>query len=97
MTYSLRYLREVHQDIEDAYTWYETRRVGLGDEFVEAVEQMIGRIAKGPLAFPDEEAGRRKAVLSRFPFNIYFEVHEPEIIIVAVFHTAQQEDTWKRR
>lgn len=97
MNYSFKYLQEVHKDIEDAYAWYEVRRTGLGDEFVEAVEQMIDRIAKGPLAFPDEEAGRRKAVLSRFPFNIYFEVHQSEIIIVAVFHTAQQEDTWKRR
>jgi plasmid stabilization system protein ParE len=97
MTYSLSLLREVHQDIEDAYTWYEARRTGLGNEFLEAVEHMLDRIAKGPLAFPKEEADRRKAVLSRFPFSIYFEVHNPEVIIIAVFHTAQREDTWKRR
>ena len=96
MSYSLKYLQEVQQDIKNAYDWYESRRSGLGDEFVQTIEQLLDRIAKNPFAFPPEE-GCHKAVLARFPFNVYFEIQDSEITIIAVFHTAQDPDIWKQR
>lgn len=50
--------------------WYETRRVGLGREFGEALDLLIARIAASPLAFPRVHDETRRAVLSRFPYAI---------------------------
>jgi hypothetical protein len=32
---------EAEQDIDEAYTWYEGRRIGLGEEFMSCVDACI--------------------------------------------------------
>ncbi len=38
MTVKLIIAPEVEQDVSEAYTWYEERRVGLGEEFLSYVD-----------------------------------------------------------
>ncbi len=35
-------------DIEEAASWYESRRTGLGEEFTAQLDQIFQRIAAGP-------------------------------------------------
>jgi hypothetical protein len=35
--------------IAEAYAWYESRRVGLGEEFLSSVDASIARICRQPL------------------------------------------------
>jgi hypothetical protein len=39
---------DVGTEIEEAAVWYEARRVGLGSEFVEAVDRALFDIAEAP-------------------------------------------------
>lgn len=32
---------EVEQDLAEAYTWYESRRAGLGEDFLSSVDACI--------------------------------------------------------
>ena len=34
--------------LAEAYEWYEQRRAGLGREFMEEVEECLGRISQNP-------------------------------------------------
>lgn len=97
MSFQVRYLQEVREDIQDAWLWYEEQKEGLGDEFVDHVETAIQKISLNPFRFPIASENRRKAVLPRFPFTIFFEVVEPDIIIIAVFHFSRNPSSWKNR
>jgi plasmid stabilization system protein ParE len=76
--------------------WYETRRAGLGQEFGQAVDGLIARIATNPLAFPRAHNETRRAVLSRFPYAIYFRVADDTAVVLAI-HGRQHPVRWKRR
>lgn len=56
--------------------WYEARRVGLGIEFVEAVDRALLDIAEAPGRSPIWSAPWRRAVLRRFPFVVFYEAPE---------------------
>jgi len=39
---------EAELDLADAYVWYESRRIGLGEEFLGSVDAAIERICRPP-------------------------------------------------
>jgi len=39
-------------DIEEAYLWYEKRRVGLGEEFLTVIDSLLGEIVAHPTTYP---------------------------------------------
>ena len=52
MTVKLLIASEAQQDIEEAYTWYEQRRIGLGEEFMSCVDACINSICRIPELYP---------------------------------------------
>ena len=54
-------------DIEEAYLWYESRRIGLGEEFLAAVDSLLGEILAHPTAYQVIHREVRRALLRRFP------------------------------
>jgi hypothetical protein len=39
---------EAEQDMAEAYSWYESRRTGLGEEFLDCVDACIQAICRTP-------------------------------------------------
>lgn len=60
-------------EIGSAYRWYERERFGLGEEFLEAVNNMKAVIAAHPDRFPVIHRDIRRAVLRRFPYSIFLQ------------------------
>jgi hypothetical protein len=58
--------------------WYQSKRFGLGRELGEESNRIVERIAVGPLQFPRVHGETRRAVLSRFPYVVYFRVLIPQ-------------------
>lgn len=88
---------QAHDEFEAAGDWYERERRGLGEAFLEAVDERLAQIAANPLLYPDVHRGIRKAALRRFPYCIYFRLRDDAVVILAVFHSARNPATWKRR
>jgi len=80
----------------EARQWYESRRAGLGKEFGQSVDGLLDRIAANPFAFPRVYNETRRAVLSRFPYAIYFRVTEEAVVVLAI-HGRQDPARWHRR
>ena len=98
MSDKIRFLVEVDEDVSDAYLWYEDKRIGLGEAFLEELEALFPRIEQNPNIFPIEERAVQKALLDRFPYKVLFRQEPEEIItIVAVFHTSRDPKRWKKR
>jgi len=87
---------QAEDEVLEARQWYEERRVGLGREFGQAVDGIVQRIATNPLSFPRVHNETRRAVLSRFPYAIYFRVADDTVVVLAV-HGRQQPARWKHR
>lgn len=89
----------VNQDLKEAALWYNNARKGLGFLFLKQVKTKVNQIAKTPLAYQIRYANIRVAFTDRFPYGIHYEYNraENQVIILAVFHTAMSQKTWKDR
>lgn len=77
---------EARSDALQAFEWYEERRAGLGIEFRDALDATIARIVRYPLAYVSGERGLRRALVSRFPYAVYFRVYPEAVVVVGVLH-----------
>jgi len=84
-------------DISEARDWYETRRNGLGDEFLQCVENCIDAIQSNPKMFPFAHKRYRRALVRRFPYAVFYECAGDKIVIYTVFHCSRNPETWRRR
>lgn len=58
---------EAEDDLREAKAWYESRRTGLGDEFLLCVEEALERIRRIPESAGLVVQNVRRAAVRRFP------------------------------
>lgn len=93
----LRVRPEAEQDLEEAASWYEEQRPGLGNEFLDEVLRTFGKISEQPALYPLLHRNTRRALTLRFPFGVYYRVQEETIVVVAVMHGSRSPRRWKQR
>ena len=93
MTYTLRFLPEVEEDVIGGYVWYQTKSPGLGEEFLRTFYACTGEIPRNPLLYPKVHNEFRRRLLSRFPYAIYFMIKDDQIIAFGLFHCARDPRT----
>ncbi|ETX08648.1 type II toxin-antitoxin system RelE/ParE family toxin [Candidatus Entotheonella palauensis] len=89
MTYTLRFLPDVEEDIMEGYTWYEEQASGLGEDFLRMFYASTGEIHRNPLMYSKVYYEFRRCLLRRFPYAIYFRLEDSEIIVFGFFHSAR--------
>jgi plasmid stabilization system protein ParE len=97
MTFVVRLRAEAENDIQDAAVWYESQRVRLGHDFLDAIEASFTRISENPLQFPILYRGTGRALLSRFPFGVFFRTEGQTIVVLAVMHASRNPVRWRER
>jgi len=84
---------EAFDDLRAARRWYEERRRGLGAAFELAIEAALVRIQRSPESSPEVAAPFRRAVVRRFPYDVFYEFDDRKVLVVLVFHTARDPET----
>ncbi len=97
MSYQLTYRIEAEQDLKEAANWYEKQSNGLGFDFLDEVEKKGNIIETNPYLFEKTYKSLHRAVVERFPFNIFYLVEGKSIIIVAVIHGSRHPKKWQKR
>ena len=97
MKYKVIVRPEAEDDLEEAFSWYEDKRTGLGYDFLLQVDAGINFINRNPEIHPTEYNGTRKHLIKRFPYKIIYLVEKEEIIILAVIHGKRRPDLIKKR
>lgn len=81
----MKYLIEIKEeavfDIKEAYTYYEERRIGLGNRFLDTLEIYLERIQKYPEHYQIKRKPYREAFIKHFPFLIIYEIEENKVIV----------------
>ncbi|MBK6597920.1 MAG: type II toxin-antitoxin system RelE/ParE family toxin [Proteobacteria bacterium] len=80
-----------------AVAWYESKRVGLGEEFIEEIAGTLRRISGAPVKYPPVLRDARCAPVKRFPYRIYFRMRAGTIVVLAVFHVRRNPRKWQSR
>lgn len=88
---------EADRDLEDAAVWYERREPGLGERFLVDVDYLLSQIQSGPQRFPVIGLDVRRGLTKRFPYAVYFLVHEESIVVMGILHQHRHPDTWLKR
>jgi hypothetical protein len=80
----IRIVDEVYQDLRASRDWYDQKRGGLGDEFVDLFFDVVNGLSDGPLQCPVDETGYRPKRMPRFAAAIYYDLTDSEIVVVGV-------------
>jgi len=86
MAYDLEVKDEANLEIIEAYLYYEEKRIGLGEEFLEHLGTYVDRITANPEHFPQKRKPYREAFIKRFPFVVIYEISKRKVIVYSVFN-----------
>ena len=92
----IRVLPEAFEDISEAVDWYNERRDGLGDEFEELFYSSVQSIQRNPLIHGTVYRIFRRRILKRFPYSVYYRIHNEEIVVSLIYHLARNPKTLRR-
>jgi len=90
MNYALVFRPEVREEVDEAYTWYESQQLGLGDEFLDCIDEMLDRICQMPESYPVVYRDVRRSVVRRFPYAVYYRIVSSRVIVTAIFLALQR-------
>lgn len=88
---------EAALEIQDRFEWYEAQTLGLGAEFVRAVDACLSGIGRDPLAHPILYRQARRALVRRFPYGILYVVDHDSLAAIACFHGKRDPRSWQTR
>jgi len=91
------YTPEAEQDVVEAYSWYEAREPGLGEDFLRCVEACLFTVQRHPKLYPIVVDEFRRALVRRFPFEVFYEEAGDCITVYSVFHCSQDPQKWRSR
>jgi plasmid stabilization system protein ParE len=97
MSLPFKYHPEVQDEIDAAYLWYETERIGLGERFLAALRDQMDLIGENPELYAVKSRGVRCATLERFPYVVYYRVEADHLFVVAVQHGRKNQRRWRSR
>jgi toxin ParE1/3/4 len=97
MSLPAAYLPQAEDDVAAAHAHYERQRVGLGDDFVEAVREAVDHIRNNPQLYAAFLRDIRAAPLKQFPYVVYYRDRGNDVLIIAVQHGRRSTRAWRRR
>ena len=93
----LHLLPEAELDLEEAFTWYEAQRSGLGSEFLLAFDAAIEEIRRLSESRELVALKTHRILLRRFPYFILYTFNEHEVLVTSVFHSHRDPRSWSDR
>ena len=97
MTRTLIVRAEAEADLAASKLWYDEQLEGLGTRFIAEVDATLRRIQANPMAFGFVRGKLRRALLLRFPFGVFYDLTDRNIVVVAVLHAARNPRLWDKR
>ena len=88
---------EAAVDVIEARQWYDNQQAGLGDDFRNALADIVERIQSMPRMYVTVVENVHRAKLRRFPYLLYYRVLENRIEVLAVLHSSRDPRLWRQR
>ena len=92
MSYKIEFHPAVAIDYNDAFEWYEQQKGGLGEEFIQSLNDKFDDIILNPFAFGQRsKIGYREAKVKKFPYSIIYKIYVRKkiVFVSAIHHTSR--------
>ena len=74
-----RFLSPAEEEMIEAALFYESRSGGLGNDFLDDVQQAVDRLSHYPHSGEQIDSGLKRTLLHRFPFSLIYAVEQTGI------------------
>ena len=82
-------------EIELIQGWYDKVKDGLGESFLQDLNERLEKISLFPTSFQQiSNSGIRQTLLKRFPYHIIYVNEKDKIIILSIYHVKRKEEDW---
>ena len=88
---------EASQDAEEARDYLEGQQAGLGQAFVDHLNETLTGIGAMPEMYGAVWRDVRAARLRRFTYVVYYRVHADRVEVLAVMHGSRHPSLWRGR
>jgi len=92
-----RFLAPAEDEVTEASLFYDAASSGLGNDFLDDVQQAIDRLCEYPQAGKAVAPGLRRMLLHRFPFSLVYSVEAELILVIAIAHHGRRPGYWQSR
>ncbi|GAB5561357.1 MAG: hypothetical protein SynsKO_30040 [Synoicihabitans sp.] len=89
MLYSIVIRPVAEHDLTTAADWYDEQRMGLGDKFLDEINAAMNGLVNQPDISPRYYGDFRRILLHRFPYKIFYQIHDTRVIVFRVLHAKQ--------
>jgi len=96
-SYRLLLRPEAEVDLAAAYSWYEDKDTGLGEEFLRTVEVSLLGVQKNPQTHQKIYNEIRRALTKRFPYEIFYVIDSNTVFVLGVLHARRNPALIKTR
>ena len=86
---------EAQAEFDEAFDYYEGQQAGLGVDFAARVQRVFDAIAANPQQHALVFADIRKAVVTRFPYCVFYRADAVRVEVLAVFHSRRDPSIWQ--
>ena len=99
MRYKLKLLPVVYQDLRKAKKWYLGINAELGEDFKLKVNEEFDYIKQYPKHYQKKYEELRQAIVTRFPYTVYYLIEEElkMVVVIGVLAQKQSFDRIKKR
>lgn len=81
---NIEYHPELENELRKVIGYYNACAQGLGIDFLDAFEQQVLEIASAPTLWMTVEGDIRRALMTRFPYVIYYRILGNDILRITV-------------
>jgi plasmid stabilization system protein ParE len=92
-----RFLSPAEDEMTGPRFFYDAASAGLGEDFLDDVQQRIDRLREYPQAGAPIGSQLRRMLLHKFLFSIIYSEESDAIVIVSVAHQRKRPGYWKSR
>jgi hypothetical protein len=92
-----RFLSPAEEEMSEAALFYDSQSAGLGEDFLDDIQQSVSTLRAYPEIGAAVGAGLRRVLLHRFPFSLIYALEVDEILIVSIAHHGRRPGYWQSR
>ena len=89
--------QEAEQDLQEIHLWYESKRIGLGHDFLLQVDAKLRLVIRDPFLFSEIYKDVRRCLINRFPYKIFYKVEDQNVVVIAVVYGGRNSKWLKKR
>jgi toxin ParE1/3/4 len=88
---------EASRDAEEARDHLQSQQAGLGQDFLDRLNETLARISAMPEMYGVVWRNVRTARLRRFTYVVYYRVYDDRVEVLAVMHGSRNASAWRSR